>query len=407
MKPSVGDRLELDITKLVHGGFGLARYEGFVVFVKGVLPSEKVVAQVDQVRKSHAFAEVTDILSPSPHRVPHIWPEADISRDPSQRAGGADYGFIAHGAQLELKTEILRDSLQRFGQVDATVVEKVRVDQVGDGDGLHWRTRLTLHVDELGRAGPFAEGTHRVIPVESLALATRRLEELGVHRGQWAGHSTLRLVDPSAGEPRLIVDDQKPQPIDEKVDDWVFRLTDQSFWQVHRDAAITLFHETRQAVSSTQSDPAREHWDLYGGVGLLGAAIIDAVGTDGKVVTVESDEVASEFAAANLSAHPQVEAIAKDVKCFVSEQVQSRESSSSAPLGAVVLDPPRSGAGAEVVRDLCRVSPERVIYVACDPVALGRDLATFREHGYYATDVRGFDLFPHTHHIEAIAVISR
>ena len=407
MKPSVGDRLELEISKLVHGGFGLARHDGFVVFVRGVLPGEKVRAQVGELKKSHAFADVLDVLTPSSHRVPHIWPEADLSRPPSQRAGGADYGFIERKAQLELKTDILRDSLHRFGHVEPGVIDRVQVEPVGELDGLHWRTRLTLYVDEDGRAGPYAEGTRRVIPVQSLPLATTRLEELAVHRGQWSGHATVRLVDPSVGQPRLIVDQQNPQDIEETVGDWVFHLTDQSFWQVHHDAASTLFRETTKAISTGQFDSTMEHWDLYGGVGLLGAAIIEAIGPEAKVVTVESDEVASSFAAGNLSLAPHAEAISQDVNRFVAERAQARATVPSACLGVVVLDPPRSGAKAEVVNNLCLMGPQQVIYVACDPVALGRDLATFTDHGYHATEVRGFDLFPHTHHMEAIAVLSK
>ncbi|MEX2441142.1 MAG: TRAM domain-containing protein, partial [Pontimonas sp.] len=250
MALDTGDIVELEVTKVVHGGDGLARHDGFVIFVHGGLPGERVLARVYSVKKSHAFADLIEVLVPSNHRVTHIWPEADVSRAPEARAGGADYGHIALDYQRVLKTDILREALTRYGGVSEDFVRSVHVEPVnGSADALRWRHRVTLHVDNSGLAGPYAERTHRVIAVDSLPLAASSLEALGVHHGDWSGHKQIRLVQSSTGQPRVIIDSQKPQALTEKVGDDVFHLSDHSFWQVHHSAAHTLDALVSEALS--------------------------------------------------------------------------------------------------------------------------------------------------------------
>lgn len=405
MKPSVGDRLNLEVTKLVHGGLGLARHDGFVVFVRDSAPGDTVRAVVTEVKKNHAVADTLDVVSPSPHRVPHVWPEADVSRPPQHRAGGADLGHLALSFQREVKTAILRESLQRFGGLESVALERVEVVPVEpDANGLHWRTRMTLHVDESGRAGPYAEKSHTVVPVSSLPLATRAIEAMGVHLSDWSGHSRVRLVDSASGSVRLILDEQTPQPIEEKVFDHTFQLTDQTFWQVHQGAAETLFSTVTEMLGSIELPGDADHWDLYGGVGLFSVALHDVLGADARVVSVESDPVAGRFAATNLQHYPRSESVIAPVHRFLD---QDNRQTAPPPLGVVVLDPPRSGAQSTVVTALAARQPHAVVYIACDPVALGRDLGLFTKAGYHPVDIRGFDLFPHTHHMEAVALLAR
>ena len=403
MKPSVGDRLDLEISKVVHGGFGLARHDGFVIFVKGVLPGETVTAELYQVKKSHGYAHLLEVNSESAYRKPHIWPEADHSRPVASRVGGADFGHIQRDYQLELKRLILEDSLMRFGKVGEHLAGSVSVGALpGDDSGLHWRTRTTLHVSSDGTVGPYAEATHTVVPVTSLPLSTRESEALGVLTGDFSGHQRVRVVHPSRSEPRLIIDQQKPEPITEWVADIPFQLTDQSFWQVHRYAATALFDSVVSTVRQLSVDPKATHWDLYGGVGLLARALLDSLGPDARVVSVESDEEASRFAASNLEPFHNARAVASSTEEFLTHHDDSHD---SGPLGVVVLDPPRSGAKEVVVQRICDRTPQAVVYVACDPVALGRDMGLFRERGYVPTNITGLDLFPHTHHFETVATL--
>jgi tRNA/tmRNA/rRNA uracil-C5-methylase (TrmA/RlmC/RlmD family) len=407
VKPQQGDLIELEVSKVVHGGFGLARHDGFVIFAKGALPGEVVSVRLTDIKKSHAYADLIEVLSPSAHRVEHLWPEAGLSRAPDNRAGGADYGHIKLDYQRELKTEILHDALIRFGRLDPSVVETARVNALsGDESGDHWRTRVTLHVNDDGQAGPFAEGTHRVIPVETLPLATEAIQNLGAHQMEWRGHQRIRIVDTLRDTPCLIIDTQKPEPITQWVGDTPFRLSDHSFWQVHRSAAQTLFDDVVRRLSSLTIDPQREQWDLYGGVGLFGRAMGETLGKKAKIVSVEADEDSTEFAAENLKDFVGARALASSAEKFVLERAASQQAS-SVPIGAVVLDPPRSGAGKKVIDALVTLRPLALIYVACDPVALGRDVGLLREHGYAPRDIAGVDLFPNTHHFETVVTLTR
>ncbi len=144
--------------------------------------------------------------------------------------------------------------------------------------------------------------------------------------------------------------------------------------------------------------PDATHYDLYGGVGLFARTLADLGGTD--VVTVESSRRATQHAAANL-APLDVTAVTARVDRFLQ---QSRRGGAT---GAVVLDPPRSGAGRAVVEGVHALSPSAIAYVACDPVALARDLGTFRGLGWEVGALRGFDLFPHSHHFEVVALLTR
>ncbi len=400
MAVNVGEVLELEVTKVVHGGDGLARHDGFVIFVHGGLPHERVRAEVYSVKKSHAFAELVEVVTPSSQRVSHIWPEADVSRPPATRAGGADYGHIDISYQRALKTGILREALTRHGGIDEARVENLRVEALpGDADGLHWRTRVTLHVGSDGRAGPYAERSHQVIPVSTLPLATEAIESLGVHTTDWAGHQQVRVVHTSSGEPRVIIDQQRPTEIIETVGQREFVLSDQSFWQVHHRAAPTLHQAVGDALSRVDVDPAATHLDLYGGVGLFADVVGSHFGDQAPILVVESDPLAAGYTQRNLTPYAGAVAVTEEVKGFLSHYRPD------GAVGAVILDPPRSGAKDEVVRRVAALSPQAIVYVACDPVALGRDLRTFREHGYELENVRGFDLFPHTHHLEAVALL--
>jgi len=136
--------VELEITAMAHGGSGIGRLDGRVVFCPGVIPGDVVNAEiVDDSKKSMWRAQALSIVTPSPHRVAHVWPEADMSRPFDQRAGGADYGHIDLPYQRELKTDILRDSLIRFGGLSAEELSDVAVKAApGDDErgGLGWRT---------------------------------------------------------------------------------------------------------------------------------------------------------------------------------------------------------------------------------------------------------------------------
>ena len=399
-----GDLIDLDITGVAHGGIFVGRHEGRVVFVPDTLPGERVRVRLTDTRKKAFWrAEALEVLDAAPERRPHVWPSAAIDRSPDERVGGAEFGHIELGQQRLLKERVIRESLERVGRLELPV----SVRPAGDdetSDGTRWRTRVSLHVDEDGRVGPFAPRSHRVVETPDLPLATDAIARAAADlRGAAPGR--IDLVQPADGRVRVL-----PRPdgapatgtvevVEERVGDRVFRVDAGGFWQVHRLAAGALTEAVADRIRSAagELDPDAVHLDLYGGVGLFAAALADIGGASTRVVSVESDARATEHAGENLAEWVGARAETARVDRYVarlradaSERERERISR-----GVVVLDPPRAGAGREVVEGIAGLDPRAVVYVACDPVALARDLATFAVHGYRVDGgVHGLDLFP-------------
>ncbi|WP_439902790.1 class I SAM-dependent RNA methyltransferase [Microbacterium azadirachtae] len=279
-----------------------------------------------------------------------------------------------------------------------------------------WRTRVTLHIDDEGRIGPFAARSHRVVPVARHVLARPAIDAAaGALRGLPEGR--VELIEPADGEVRRVLHPEAdrrargrgarraprrpaPETIVEQAAGRSFALDADGFWQIHPAAADLLDGAVAELLDGVV-DPAAAHLDLYGGVGLFSATLA-RLGAR-RITTVESSPRATRHAAENLR-DLGVQAVTARVDRFL----KAREADlADVAGGAVVLDPPRSGAGRAVVEDVVGLGPAAIAYVACDPVALARDLATFRVQGYEPRRMRAFDLFPHSHHLETVALLTR
>lgn len=455
-----GDVIDLDITGVAHGGVFVGRHEGRVVFVPDTLPGERVrVRLTDTAKKSFWRGEVLDVLDASPHRQPHVWRQADVDTAPENRPGGADFGHIALEHQRELKLRVLVEALERFGGMTAygvgmtaalpvfgpadDALAEVLDEETPDGTG--WRTRVSLHVDADGRIGPYAARSHRVVEVDDLPLATADVERTALDlRGFAPGR--VDLVQPADGRVRVVPRPERtprpagargkrhpsPRPaadkknparevVIERVGRREFRVDAGGFWQVHRLAAHTLTEAVRASVRGLRADgpirrdgglwidPDAWHLDLYGGVGLFAATLGDLGGPSTRVTSVESDARATEHAGENLAewvgARAETGRVDRWLARLAAEaSVTERDRLSR---GVVLLDPPRSGAGREVVEHIAQLNPAAVVYVACDPVALARDIGTFRASGYEPARIDAIDLFPNSHHVEAVATLTR
>jgi len=404
--------LDLDVGRMAHGGVAVARHEGRVVFVTDAIPGERVRVRVSDARKDRFWrAETVEVLDASADRREHVWAEASVDRDPERRAGGAEFGHIRMPRQRALKAEVLTEALERFAGIERAVTVQVVDPALAPGTdedaGAGWRTRLRLHVDDDGRVGPYAARSHRVVPVTDLPLAVGELRNIAPLGRPMPGASSIDLIAPSRGDAELIVDGVSANEalVYEAVEGRTFQLDRGGFWQVHRGAAATLSRAVRDLIDGDRFDPAAANLDLYGGVGLLAAAVGDRFGETVRITTVEADPRATDHAAANLAewvgARAETGRVDRWLETFDTTADRSLRARTTA--ATVVLDPPRAGAGRAVVERLARLRPAQLIYVACDPVALARDLGTFREHGYELEDLQAFDLFPNTHHVEAVA----
>jgi tRNA/tmRNA/rRNA uracil-C5-methylase (TrmA/RlmC/RlmD family) len=187
---------------------------------------------------------------------------------------------------------------------------------------------------------------------------------------------------------------EAPEPSDHRALGRSFEVAADGFWQVHPGAPDVLVSTVLEML---RPQPGERCLDLYAGVGLFAAFLLEAVGESGRVVAVEGDPTASALSATNC---PGAEVRSGDVGDVLVTAYDE-------PFDLVVLDPPREGARRAVVEQVVARSPRAVAYVACDPAALARDLASFAELGYELRALRGFDLFPMTHHVECVALLTR
>jgi tRNA/tmRNA/rRNA uracil-C5-methylase (TrmA/RlmC/RlmD family) len=385
--------LTLEIEKVAHGGIFVARHEGRVVFVNHVLPGEKVLARVYEDRGG-AFcrAEPIAILTPSTHRVKHFWKEAE-----TLGAGGAEFGHIALDYQRELKAQVLSEALQRMAKTELSVEVQPLEHDVESG-GLGYRTRVQLHVDEAGVAGPYRERSHDVVPVKRLPLAVADIEELGLHLKNWQNVKRIEIAASSTGQLQWSIDKKLKgdQKLLERALDRTFRISSGGFWQVHVSAAETLGRAVGELAEAAGFEPNADNHDLYSGVGLFTGGLAQRFGAGIHATAVETSKAAIADAELNLRDLSKVRAVAMPVERYLKSLDGVKANST------FVLDPPRSGAGKEAVTQLLRIKPRHLIYVACDPIALARDLGDLLAGGYRIADARAYDLFPHTHHFETL-----
>ncbi|WP_082593818.1 class I SAM-dependent RNA methyltransferase [Phycicoccus sp. Soil802] len=418
---AVGDVVTLDIGAVAHGGFCVARHEGRVVFVRHALPGERVNAQVTEARGGQRFvrADCVEVLDASPHRVtpPCRYAAPGL-------CGGCDFQHATLSYQRELKTSVVREQFARLAKQDVEVVVEALP---GDHEGLGWRTRVEFAVDDSGRAGLRGSRSHDIVPVDTCLIADPRILATGVLTHDWSGESAVDVAAPSEGEAVVVAlptDETDPPAVTEHVVGQTFsgrfEVSARGFWQVHPGAAATFVDTVTGLLEPRAGETAL---DLYAGVGLFAAALAQRVGESGKVVAVESDAGAVASAAGNLAAYPSVAVVRARVDDAFGVPRASRSGPTRnraqrqrklrrhplIPLRAdlVVLDPPRTGAGRDVTAQVAALEPRAIAYVACDPSALARDSAFLAAAGYELGELRAFDAFPMTHHVECIALFTR
>lgn len=391
----LGREIETTIEKVAHGGVFVARHEGRVLFVSHVLPGEVVKVRVFEDRGgSFCRAEPFEIIKPSPDRVRHFWKSAGVGG-----AGGAEFGHIKLSRQRELKADVLEEALDRMAGIKRRVeVEAAPGDDAANGLG--YRMRVQLHVDGAGFAGPYKERSHEVVRVKDLPLACEEIVELSVHTKNWQDVSKIEIAASTSGQLQWKIDKKLKgdERLIERAAGRTFRISGGGFWQVHRAAPEVLTSCVLGFIEKAGFNKEENNLDLYGGVGLFASALAGKFGKDVRVTTVEAFKQATEDAKLNIADMPKAQAICTPVERFLNTEKAA---------DTIILDPPRSGAGAKVVGQILKLEPRHVVYVACDPVALARDLKQFIAAGYELAGIRAFDLFPHTHHVEAVASLVR
>jgi tRNA/tmRNA/rRNA uracil-C5-methylase (TrmA/RlmC/RlmD family) len=404
----VGHEFEVTVGSVAHGGHCVARHEGRVVFVRHSLPGERVVVRVTEDRHpGFCRADAVEVLEASPDRVDRPCPYSGPGR-----CGGCDWQHVAPDAQRRLKAAVVREQLARLAGLDVDVT----VEELPGGP-LRWRSRARFAVDRSGAAGLRRHRSHDVVVLADCPI-TVETGARAVLGQRWPGAGAVDVSVDSTGAVTTTRLDRRGHPTSSRVvrpggdlpeepstraerhaggRDWEVEGT--GFWQVHPAAADAL---VAAAAGFAEVRPGETVLDLYAGVGLFGGALAAAVGPAGRVVCVESDEAACAAADANLTDLPQAEVWQGDVDA---EGLAELLAELGGAPDVVVLDPPRAGAGPAVSRLLAGTGARAVVYVACDPAALARDVAAFGEAGYRLAAVRGFDAFPMTAHVECVALL--
>jgi 23S rRNA (uracil1939-C5)-methyltransferase len=438
-RPSRGDVLELGVDSLAYGGNGVARANGFVVFVKGGLPGDRVRARVKKAKRGYAEASVVELLSPSPDRVP------DLCTHGGDPCPGAPWQGLAYERQLEHKQAQVADALERLGKLSGFELEPIEpaVEL--------WRYRNKLEYSFGEDEGRLVLGFHRrgrwdeVVDVEDCHLASERNNRARNEVREWAaalegvrpydrrsGEGTLRNLVVREGrrtgtlQTRLVTSPAplpEPPPVDlhtvvegsgggtegvtralgaeqleEKLCGLELRISGEAFFQTNTEMAERLYGVAAELAGLSGRERV---FDLYCGTGTIALAL---AGQAGEVWGLELNESAIADAEANaaLNGIGNAHFIAGNARTTIRPLVER-----AGKPDVVVIDPPRAGLSAKVVRRVIECEAKRVVYVSCNPTTLAPNAAQLEEAGYRLRRVKPVDMFPQTPHIECVALLER
>ena len=435
--------LELTIDSLAHGGNGVARHDGYVVFVAGGVPGDRVRAVVGKAKKAYAEARTIEVVEPSPDRVA---PRADHP--------GAPWQVLPYERQLEIKAEQVRDALERIGHLEGFAMDPIvpAVEQ--------WRYRNKLEYSfGTGPDGELVCGFHapgrwdEILPMADCLLASERsnaardavlqwcraqglsawdrreqiglLRNLVVREGRRTGELQVRLVtSPGSIDVDSLADAVKcdglfwtrqdqlgetvlggettlisgaPQ-LREQLGGLELKISPEAFFQTNTEMAEQLY---AIAAEFAQLRGHERVFDLYCGIGTIGLSLAARAR---EVVGVEIVEPAVADAIENARINDIVNArfYAGDIRLAMRELVET-----AGRPDVAVVDPPRAGLSQKVVRRIIEAQPSRIVYVSCNPTTLAPNAAQMVEAGYTLVRVRPVDMFPQTPHIESVALLER
>lgn len=381
-----------------NGGSCVARHDGRVVFVRHALPGEVVRVRVVSERGSYWHAEVVEVVEPSPERVDSLCPIAG-----PDGAGCCDLAFAEPGAARRIKGEVVANQLGRLGGFEWAGV----AEPLGSGEPTGWRTRVRLDVSAAGRAG--FHRYHSAELADELNCAQLPAGMLaGLDGSGWPPGAQLHVALDDDDRRHIVQTGPRTgrkvstQVIEggyeavQRVGEREWRVPVTAFWQAHRDAPPVYSELVREAAAL---QPGMTAWDLYGGSGVFAGTLAQAVGETGRVLTVDTSRASARSARTALADLPWVSVMTDSVRRALSAEPGRAD--------VAVLDPPRSGAGREIIDLLADAEVPRVIHIGCEAASFARDVGEYRRRGYTVEGLRVFDSFPLTHHVECVAILSR
>lgn len=419
------DVVEVELTAMAHGGSALGRHEGRVIFVPYSIPGERVRVEIVESHPRWARARLLEVIEPSTHRVeppcPHFGPGG---------CGGCHFQHIDYEAQAEYKRQVVGDQMNRVGRLPDAPVRDIIAAAEPWGYRNHAQFSVTtdgrlgfLSTDALRSADAAASARPSVVPVQECLILDPLLDDLWAALDmEWPQLHRLSLRCGSAtGDLMAVFELDHYEDFDIEVDFPVscallladgevvvllgrshyfehvagrdYRVSAGSFFQVNTGGAEALVILVQEAIPPAAGGSLV---DLYSGVGLFALALADRAS---RIVGVEAN--------ASAAADFRYNAQGLEHVLLIEDTAHSALAEIEDPVDYLVLDPPRSGAGRAVMRDISRLSPAKIVYVSCDPATLARDARTLVEGGYELLEVQPLDLFPQTYHIETLAVFRK
>ena len=402
VEPPWPTELTLTTERPANGGSCVARHDGRVVFVRYALPGETVRVRVVGDHGSYWHADVVEVIDPSPDRIDSLCPIAGVDG-----AGCCDLAFAEPAATRRLKGAVVANQLARLGRYQWRDEDSATAEPVGDVGATGWRTRVRLDTSGEGRAGFHRYHSSELVTELNCAQLPAGMLD-GLNDWVWPPGAQLHVAVDDDGDRHVVQSGPRTgrksttQVVDgnyeavQRVGERIWRVPVTAFWQAHRDAA-RIYSDL--VADWAQLDAGMTAWDLYGGAGIFAAVLAEAVGERGRVVTVDTSRGASRSAREALADLGWVSVVTDSVRRALGQQAERAD--------VAVLDPPRSGAGREVIDLLAAAEVPRVVHIGCEAASFARDVGLYLGHGYTVEDLRVFDSFPLTHHVECVAVFTR
>lgn len=411
----------LKFTGVAHGGEAIARDEsGRVIFVPYAIAGESARVEIVETKRGFARGRIVELLEPSPSRImprcPHFPPSPDA--DTSRYCGGCQWQHIAYNAQLEFKTQIVREQFARVAKLpDAPVLPILPARREW-----FYRNNMQFVLNETGALCLQAPDSHTRVPVDECFIMHPTLGEmrktLELDPESFTG-VTLRVGE-NSGDRFIILESDDPEvpeietdePVSiaftcdhvtvslvgkefltERVGARVFDISPDAFFQVNTPMAEELLRLVEHILAPRETDVLL---DAYGGVGLFGLSLASRVA---RVIEIEENPYALENAQANASDVSNVK--------FHEGRVEDILPKLDAQIDIAIVDPPRAGLDRFALNALAAKKPRAIAYVSCDPATLARDAARLLQQGFMLESVQPVDLFPQTFHIECVAAFQR
>ncbi|MDX6607609.1 MAG: rRNA (uracil1939-C5)-methyltransferase [Solirubrobacterales bacterium] len=436
-RPVRGELLTLDVESLAYGGKGIARRDGYVVFVAGALPGDRVTAEVSRAKRGYAEASTREILRQSPDRVP---PRCDHGGEPCP---GAPWQGLAYEEQLRHKQTQVEDALVRLGGLEGFELEPIEpaVER--------WRYRNKLEYSFGERDGELVLGFHArgrwdlIIDAEDCQLASERNNARRNELRDWARSAGLDAYDPRSREgvlrnlviregrrteqlqSRLVTSPAEiPRPpvdlhtivegqssgtdgptgaigseyLEEELCGLRFRISHRAFFQTNTEMAERLYEIAAERAGLTGTERV---FDLFCGIGTLGLALAAGAG-EVWGIDIVPDAIIDAEDNARLNRVENARFRPGDART----EIRPLLAEAGRP-DVVVVDPPRAGLSKKVVRRLIECEAPRIVYVSCNPTTLAPNAAQLAEAGYRLLRVKPVDMFPQTPHIECVALLEK